>query len=72
MYAIRSYYVVLEKTEDFAKLPMIAKHIIANGEPGIMNLINVQKYARYGKDVITSYSIHYTKLYENLASKITS
>lgn len=42
--------VVLEKTEDFAKLPKIAGQIIANGEPGIMNLINVQKYARYGKE----------------------
>ena len=41
--------VVLEKTEDFEKLPMIAKHIRDNGEPGIMNLINVQKYARYGE-----------------------
>ena len=39
--------VVLEKTEDFDKLPMIAEHIRDNGEPGIMNLINVQKYARY-------------------------
>jgi len=29
--------------------PMIAKHIRDNGEPGIMNLINVQKYARYGE-----------------------
>lgn len=41
--------VVLEKTKDFEKLPLIAKHIRDNGEPGIMNLINVQKYARYGE-----------------------
>ncbi|OQX58549.1 MAG: fused protease/ribonucleoside-triphosphate reductase [Helicobacteraceae bacterium 4484_230] len=41
--------VVLEKTEDFEKLPMIAKHIRNNGEPGLMNLINIQKYARYGE-----------------------
>lgn len=41
--------VVLEKTEDFEKLPIVAKHIRDNGEPGIMNLINVQKYARYGE-----------------------
>ncbi len=41
--------VVLEKSEDFRKLPMIAKRIRDNGEPGIMNLINVQKYARYGE-----------------------
>lgn len=42
--------VVLEKTEDFEKLPMISKHIRDNGEPGIMNLINVQKYARFGEE----------------------
>lgn len=41
--------VVLEKDEDFQKLSCIAKHIKDNGEPGIMNLINVQKYARYGE-----------------------
>jgi len=41
--------VVLKKTEDFDKLPMIAEHIRDNGEPGIMNLINIQKYARYGE-----------------------
>jgi len=40
--------VVLEKTKDFAKLPQIAKRIRDNGEPGIMNLINIQKYGRYG------------------------
>lgn len=42
--------VVLEQTEDFEKLPVISKHIRDNGEPGIMNLINVQKYARYGEE----------------------
>ncbi len=42
--------VVLEKTEDFEKLPMIAEHIRDNGEPGIMNLMNVQRYARYGEE----------------------
>jgi len=43
--------VVLEKNEDFQKLPLIVKHIKDNGEPGIMNLINVQEYARYGEKV---------------------
>ncbi|MGB5965777.1 MAG: fused protease/ribonucleoside-triphosphate reductase [Sulfurimonadaceae bacterium] len=42
--------VVLHKSEEFQKLPMIASHIRDNGEPGIMNLINVQKYARYGDE----------------------
>ncbi len=41
--------VVLTKTEDLEKFPMIAEHIRENGEPGIMNLMNVQKYARYGE-----------------------
>ena len=40
--------VVLSKNEDFQKLPEIAENILNNGEPGIMNLINIQKYARYG------------------------
>jgi len=40
--------VVLSKTEEFQQLPQIAERILNNGEPGIMNLINVQKYARYG------------------------
>jgi len=42
--------VVLGKTEDLDKIPVIAEHIRENGEPGIMNLINVQKYARYGEE----------------------
>ncbi len=42
--------VVLHKSEEFKKLPIIASHIRDNGEPGIMNLINVQKYARYGDE----------------------
>ena len=41
--------VVLEKNEDFQKLPLIAKYIKDKGEPGIMNLINIQKYGRYGE-----------------------
>lgn len=42
--------VILDNTEDFKKLSMIAEHIRDNGEPGIMNLINVQRYARYGEE----------------------
>jgi ribonucleoside-diphosphate reductase alpha chain len=41
--------VVLDKTEDFEKIPVIAQHIRENGEPGIMNLMNVQEFARYGE-----------------------
>ncbi len=42
--------VVLTKTEDLEKLSVIAAHIRENGEPGIMNQMNVQKYARYGEE----------------------
>jgi len=42
--------VVLDNTEDFNKLSLIAEHIRDNGEPAIMNLINVQKYGRYGEE----------------------
>lgn len=43
--------VMLEKTEDFHKLPEIAKHMRKNGEPGICNLINIRKYGRFGKEM---------------------
>ncbi len=41
--------VVLKSHEDFDKLPEIAELIRKNGEPGILNLINVQKYGRFTK-----------------------
>lgn len=38
-------------TDQFDKyLPEIASRIIDNGEPGFVNLLNIQKYARYGKE----------------------
>jgi len=43
--------VVLSKTEDFEKIPKIARRIRNNGEPGICNLINMQKYGRFGKEM---------------------
>jgi ribonucleoside-triphosphate reductase (thioredoxin) len=42
--------VILEKSEDFKHLPAIAQRIASNGEPGIMNLLNVQNFGRYGKE----------------------
>lgn len=42
--------VLLEKPEDFLKLPLIAERIRTNGEPGIMNLVNVQKFGRFGTE----------------------
>jgi ribonucleoside-triphosphate reductase (thioredoxin) len=36
--------------EDFSFIPDMARRIIDNGEPGMINLYNMQKYARYGKE----------------------
>ena len=41
--------VVLSQSNEFELLPQIAGRIRDNGEPGIINLINVQKYGRIGK-----------------------
>lgn len=41
--------VVLANPEDFDALPRIAQAIRLNGEPGVNNLKNVQKYGRYGE-----------------------
>lgn len=44
--------IILEKREDFQiHMPAIAENIIKNGEPGLMNLINIQKYGRYGQEM---------------------
>lgn len=40
----------LEKKSDFRQIPKIAKLINNNGEPGIANLINMQKYGRFGEE----------------------
>lgn len=37
--------------EDFSYIPDMAKRIIDNGEPGMINLYNMQKYGRYGKEM---------------------
>jgi ribonucleoside-triphosphate reductase len=41
--------VLLKHTDDLRHLPAIAEGIRRNGEPGIMNLVNVQTYGRYGE-----------------------
>lgn len=46
--------VVLEATQeykDFTHIPDMAARIRDNGEPGMINLHNMQKYGRYGKEV---------------------
>ena len=37
--------------EDFSFIPKMAERIRDNGEPGIINLYNMQRYGRYGKDM---------------------
>lgn len=44
--------VILETYEDFHYLPELADRIRYNGEPGIFNLINIQKYGRYGERML--------------------
>ena len=40
---------VFEEGGHFSQLPRIAERILNNGEPGICNLVNVNKYGRYGE-----------------------
>lgn len=37
--------------EDFSYIPEMARRIRDNGEPGMINLYNIQKYGRYGKEL---------------------
>lgn len=41
--------IALNSREDFEYLPNIAERVRDNGEPGILNFINVQKYGRIGE-----------------------
>jgi ribonucleoside-triphosphate reductase len=36
--------------DDFSFIPEMARRIRDNGEPGMINLYNIQKYGRYGKE----------------------
>lgn len=40
--------IVLESAEDFDYLPEVASRVGLSGEPGVFNLMNVQKYGRMG------------------------
>jgi len=42
--------VVLEKIDDFKKIKEISEVIKIRGEPGILNMCNIHKYGRYGKE----------------------
>ena len=59
MYAIRSYYVF--KGEILAAVEAYVKQM---EYPLLFSLRNTQNVIKQEKVVITSYSIHYTKLYE--------
>jgi len=37
--------------EDFSYIPEMARRIRDNGEPGMINLYNIQKYGRLGKEL---------------------
>lgn len=37
--------------ENFRHIPSMAKRIVDNGEPGMINLYNIQKFGRYGKEM---------------------
>jgi ribonucleoside-diphosphate reductase alpha chain len=41
--------VALSHRDDFAALPALAERIADNGEPGVLNLLNVRKYGRIGE-----------------------
>lgn len=43
--------VALSNSDDFLGLPIIAGGIRADGEPGFLNLINVQKFGRFGHEM---------------------
>tara|TARA_R110002049_G_scaffold1641_4_gene12525 strand:+ start:45416 stop:47521 length:2106 start_codon:yes stop_codon:yes gene_type:complete len=38
------------KEEDYDLVERIVSHVVSNGEPGIINFVNVQKYGRYGEE----------------------
>ena len=43
--------------EDFSYIPEMARRIKDNGEPGMINLYNIQKFGRYGKEQVDHASL---------------
>lgn len=43
--------VKLSASHDFTALPMIAEGIRRNGEPGFVNMMNVRRYGRFGREI---------------------
>jgi ribonucleoside-diphosphate reductase alpha chain len=44
--------VELRDHDDFAQVPNLVERILSNGEPGILNMVNIQKYGRYGDELV--------------------
>lgn len=42
--------IMIESKEDIKYLPDIAENIRLNGEPGVLNLLNIQQYGRIGEE----------------------
>lgn len=40
---------VFTRREDFTRLPALAERIRSNGEPGLLNVLNVQRFGRVGR-----------------------
>ena len=55
----------LETHEDFARLSSIADRVRANGEPGVLNLVNIRQFGRYGEPMPD------TALYTNPCAEAT-
>lgn len=62
--------VILENKEDFLEIPHLAKYIEKNGEPGIINNINMKKYGRHGrkreKITLSNGEVRYVDMQENV------
>lgn len=43
--------VAIRSVDDFAKITDIAEQVRVNGEPGIINFMNIQKYGRMGEEM---------------------
>ena len=43
--------IVIADVNDLKSLPDVAELIRLNGEPGVMNLLNIQRYGRYGDEM---------------------
>lgn len=41
--------IIIKELDDLKALPNIAERVRNNGEPGLINLLNIQKYGRYGE-----------------------